>query len=151
MASPPSKNKVEDKVMSSRPTSACVFTNKKKFKTRTKYVCIKTSTQSNTEIYLYSTHIWCFKDNGCITWYHPSFNSTRFFLPLYGSLIDSENIVISMKLKWHSLPWCHYLRTTRTVIHSLKWYHPKRFRKKIRQAKPINTLGTLIYVSYVSC
>ena len=136
--------------MSSRPTSASVFTNKKKFKTRTKYVC-KTSTQSNTEKYLYSTCIWCFKDNVCITWYHPSFNGTRFFLPLNGSLNDCENIVISMKLKWYSLPCCHYLRTRRTIIHSLKWYDPKRFRKKIRQAKPINTLGTLIQVSYVSC
>ena len=41
MASPPSKNKVEGKLMSSRPTSASVFTNKKKFKTRTKYVCVR--------------------------------------------------------------------------------------------------------------
>ena len=53
MASPPSKNKVEDKVMSSRPTSACVFTNKKKFKTRTKYVCVERLVHNQIQKYTF--------------------------------------------------------------------------------------------------
>ena len=59
--------------------------------------------------YLNSTGVRCFKDNICLIWYHPSFNIVWFFLPLYSSLINSENITIAMILECYPLSCCHNL------------------------------------------
>lgn len=68
--------------------------------------------------YLYSTGIWCFKNNIRFSCNYPSFNTFWFFLPFYDRLINCENITIAMILKCYPLSCCHNLHQIKPAIFS---------------------------------